>query len=156
MAVERNEQGQLLLDPKAVAQEVVRWFSRYNGGWIKKIDQIDKSVTTGYSLVGPFVKDGLQWVTPGVYLDCSIDGSRRKPRRYYTVFIIRPDGSAEVVGEAGDTRDWAVTLWPVVEKAFAMLLEGDRDAKLAALRERREALLRELDEIERQIRELEA
>ena len=31
---------------------------RANGGWLKTIEELDKSVTNGYSLVGDFVKSG--------------------------------------------------------------------------------------------------
>ena len=31
---------------------------RANGGWLKTIEELDKSVKSGYSLVGDFVKSG--------------------------------------------------------------------------------------------------
>jgi hypothetical protein len=71
MAPEQNAAGAYLLDLRRVAEEYVDGFSRYNGGWIRKIDRIDKSKTNGYSLIGEFCRDGLQWMGPGVYLDCS-------------------------------------------------------------------------------------
>jgi len=43
--------------------------------------------------VGEFCKSGLQWMSPGVYLDCSIGGSRKNQRYVYTVFALREDGA---------------------------------------------------------------
>lgn len=156
--IERNEAGAYLLDPIVVAGGCVKGITRYNGGWIKKIDGIDKSKTNGYSLVGEFVKAGLQWMTPGVYLDCSKGGSRKNVRYVYTVFVLCEDGTARAYNDnqitvEGRGGDWAVRLWPVVERALEEV--ADKDDKLAALLTRKTELEAELHQIEAEIHELE-
>jgi hypothetical protein len=155
--MERNENGAYLLDPVAVAREHVKEYTRYNGGWIKTIEQIDKSKTNGYSLVGEFCKSGLQWMSPGVYLDCSIGGSRKYHRRIYTVFALREDGSVvayndDTIDVGGRGGDWAVRLWPVIERALGEVGETDERAALLA---RRAELVAELERIDEQIRAME-
>ena len=46
---------------------------RANGGWLKTIEELDKSVKSGYSLVGDFVKSGdfEEEYSEGLYLDCN-------------------------------------------------------------------------------------
>jgi hypothetical protein len=155
--MERNENGAYLLDPVAVAKEVVDGYTRYNGGWIKTIEQIDKSKTNGYSLVGEFCKSGLQWMSPGVYLDCSIGGSRKNQRYVYTVFALREDGATvayndDAITVWGRGGDWAVRLWPVIERALGEV--GGTDER-AALLARRAELVAELERIDEQIRAME-
>lgn len=156
MTIERNEKGQLLLDPVVLAKEAAQQggsFSRYNGGWIKSITKLDKSQTNGYSLVGEFVKQGLQWLSPGVYLDCSISGSRKNQVKSYTVFKLEKDGSVKLLGTAGDSRDWAVKLWPVIESGLNDVENvADPQAKLQELLERKDKLEKELDLVNEQIK----
>jgi len=156
--VEKNEGGAYLLNPTLVASECVSKFSRYNGGWVKRVEKLDKSKTNGYSLVGEFCKDVAQWMQPGVYLDCSKAGSRKNVRYIYTVFLLRHDGTAvayndSAVSVEGRGGDWAVRLWPVVERALAEVSDGS--AKLAALHARREELLAELAKVEEEIKMIE-
>ena len=155
--MERNENGAYLLDPVAVAREHVKEYTRYNGGWIKTVERIDKSKTNGYSLVGEFCKSGLQWMSPGVYLDCSIGGSRKYQRNVYTVFALREDGSVvayndDTIVEEGRGGDWAVRLWPVIERALREVGGTDRRAALLA---RRAELVAELERIDEQIHAME-
>ncbi len=119
MSIERNSEGCLLMDPEKVAAEVTPKFSRYNGGWIKRVDGLDKKYANGYSLVGEFVEKGLQWLKPGLYLDCSIEGSRKHPERRYSLFRLLPDGTSVLLAKAGDYRDWAPRMWPAIEAALA-------------------------------------
>ena len=159
MAPEQNAAGAYLLDLRRVAEEYVDGFSRYNGGWIRKIDRIDKSKTNGYSLIGEFCRDGLQWMAPGVYLDCSRGGRRKYQRMIYTVFVLHEDGTVTaynddaVVSDVGQGGDRFVRLWPAVERALEEVASVDN--KLAALRARRAELLAELAQIEEEIMELE-
>jgi len=155
--LERNEAGAYLLDPIVVAGECVKGITRYNGGWIKRIDEIDKSKTNGYSLVGEFVKAGIQWMTPGVYLDCSKGGSRKNVRYVYTVFVLCEDGTARAYNDnqitvEGRGGDWAVRLWPAIERALEEV--ADKDDKLAALLARRAELEKALAEVEAEIKVL--
>ncbi len=157
MRMERNEKGACLLNPAEVAGEHVAIYTRYNGGWIKSVESLDKSQTSGYSLVGEFLKSGLQWMGPGVYLDCSIGGSRKNQRYIYTVFVLRTDGSVvayndDAITVEGRGGDWAVRLWPVVERAFGEVRGTDPRAVLMA---RKAELEGELAAIEEQIRALE-
>lgn len=118
--MERNTKGEMLLDPITLAREAAgNNYSRYNGGWVKHVKVLDKSKTDGYSLVGPFLNEGLQWLPAGVYLDCSIAGSRKHPRRHYTIFTLSFEGKVEKVADTVYTRDWAPRLWPAIEKALA-------------------------------------
>jgi len=155
--MERNENGAYLLNPVAVAREHVKKYTRYNGGWIKTIEQIDKSKTNGYSLVGEFLKSGLQWMSPGVYLDCSKGGSRKNQTSIYTIFALREDGSVvayndDTIVEEGRGGDWAVRLWPVIERALREV--GGTDER-AALLARRAELMAELERIDEQIHAME-
>jgi len=157
MRMERNEKGAYLLNPAEVAGEHVAIYTRYNGGWIKSVESLDKSQTSGYSLVGKFLKSGLQWMGPGVYLDCSIGGSRKNQRYIYTVFVLRTDGSVvayndDAITVEGRGGDWAVRLWPVVERAFAAVGGSDERAALLA---RKAEIENELAEIEEKLRALE-
>lgn len=154
---ERDEAGAYLLDPIIVASECVKNITRYNGGWIRRVDRIDKSKTNGYSLVGEFLKNGLQWMQPGVYVDCSRGGSRKNQRFGYTVFVLKEDGTVTAYNDdqivvEGPGGDWAVRLWPVIERALEEVA-GDR---VAILRARKEELLAELARIEDEIRKLES
>lgn len=122
MSIEINDKGHLLLDPEKVAQEAAgEKFSRYNGGWVKNVNRLDKSKTNGFSLVGEFFKSGLTWMPPGVYVDCSIDGSRKYPERHYTLFRLHPDGRVEKLDYIKDERDWAVRFWPKIEEVMSNL-----------------------------------
>ena len=155
--MERNENGAYLLNPAAVAEGIVNGYTRYNGGWIKSVERLDKSKTNGYSLVGEFCKSGLQWMSPGVYLDCSIGGSRKNQRYVYTVFALREDGTTvayndDAIAVEGRGGDWAVRLWPVIERALGEVCGTD---ERAALRARRAELVAELERIDEQIRAME-
>ena len=156
--MERNENGAYLLNPNEIAGEHVKKYTRYNKGWIKSVERLDKSQTSGYSLVGEFLKSGLQWMSPGVYLDCSKGGSRKNQTSIYTVFALREDGTAtayndDTIVEEGRGGDWAVRLWPAIERAFAEVRGADERAVLLA---RKAEIEQELAEIEEKLRALEA
>jgi hypothetical protein len=132
---------------------------RYNGGWCKTVERLDKSKDNGYSLVGEFVhKESVQaYQEPGLYLDCDIGGSRRNQVKYYTLFALKADGTVEVLQtlsvRAGRTSDWAVRLWPAIESYF----ESQRgvEVRRAELAERVERLRREMAEAEAELLSLE-
>ena len=115
-----DDAGRLLLNTTDLAKAGAGGnYTRYNGGWLKTITAIDKRKTNGYSLVGEFL-DGRtsMYLRPGVYLDCSVGGSRKHHYAVYTVFRLSPTGEVEKLGdENSDHRDWAVRLWPVLEAA---------------------------------------
>lgn len=126
--IKKNEEGELLLNITAVASEVIPHFTRYNGGWIKRIDTVNEKVTTGYSLVGEFARKGLTWHKPGLYLDCSIGGSRKNQKYQYSLFILGQDGVAKYHDAFqirwGKGGDWAVCMWDAVYAALNEIEAG--------------------------------
>lgn len=94
-------------------------FSRYNGGWIKTVAKLDKDYSNGYSIVGDFlpVSSGNINLDEGIiYLDCSIEGSRKHQVKNYTLFKII-DGEVFILQEIEDGgMDWATSLWDTIEK----------------------------------------
>ena len=93
--------------------------SRYNGGWAKTVKGLDKSRTNGYSILGDFVDiDAPQyWKDGTIILDCDIHGSRKHPKKTYRLFCYL-DGKLSLLAQEGDTKDWAVRLWPAIEDAL--------------------------------------
>lgn len=116
-AAEQNESGDLLLNLDQVARDLPG-YSRYNGGWTKQVTGLNETVTNGFSILGDMVKNRRDWCPPGLYLTCSIGGSRAHPRKNYQLFRLHPDGVVSLAGQAGDTRDWATNLWPYVREAL--------------------------------------
>ena len=94
--------------------------TRRNGGWAKTVKGLDKSKTNGYSILGDFVNiDTPQyWKDGTIILDCDIYGSRKHPEKTYRLFQYQ-DGKLHLLTFVGDTKDWAVKLWPVIEEALA-------------------------------------
>lgn len=94
--------------------------TRYNGGWTKEINGIDKSKSNGYSLLGSFIDGGKEAIfrcTIGkIYLDCDIEGSRKNHEKYYRLFHITTDGTLVVLKTIKENKTWAIDLWPEVEK----------------------------------------
>ena len=90
--------------------------SRYNGGWAKTVKGLDKSRTNGYSILGDFVDiDASQyWKDGTIILDCDIHGSRKHPEKTYRLFRYE-NGKLSLLSQVGDTKDWAVKLWPIIE-----------------------------------------
>ena len=90
---------------------------RQQGGWLKTITELDKTTTTGYSLVGDFVEAGdfEKEYTDGLYLDCNKEGTNKKPQTDYRLFRIR-DGKLRLLDMVIDAdRDWATLLWEAIE-----------------------------------------
>lgn len=142
--VETNDKGQFLLDPLQIA-ETGDSFTRYNGGWLKTVTGINKAKTDGYSLIGDFVKEGMQWLSPGLLLDKSIGGGRRSQKATYTLFMIGKDGSIKELASIDDSRDWAVKLWGPVQTGLAAL-QSEATPKTWDLSDvPTEVLLRELE-----------
>ena len=92
--------------------------TRYNGGWAKTVRGLDKSKTNGYSILGDFVDiDAPQyWKNGTIILDCDINGSRKHPEKTYRLFRYE-NGKLSLLSQVGDTKDWAVKLWPIIEEA---------------------------------------
>ena len=90
---------------------------RAQGGWLKTIEELDKSVTNGYSLVGDFVKAGdfEEEYMEGIYLDCNKEGTAKKPQIDYRLFRFR-DGKVRLLDLVIDAqKSWAQNFWDAVE-----------------------------------------
>ena len=90
---------------------------RAQGGWLKTVEQLDKSVKNGYSLVGDFVKAGdfEEVYSKGIYLDCNKEGTKRKTHQDYRLFRFK-DGKVRLLDMVIDGgQSWAVELWDAVE-----------------------------------------
>lgn len=90
---------------------------RQQGGWLKTIEELDKSVKNGYSLVGDFVKAGdfEENYEEGIYLDCNKEGDQKKPQQDYRLFRLK-EGKIRLLDLVinGD-NNWATDLWPAIE-----------------------------------------
>lgn len=102
--------------------------TRYNGGWTKTVTGLDKTKGNGFSILGEFLRGGVQPLQPGLYLDCGIGGSRKNQEHHYHLVELTPTGEVIILqsvdGLSGYTRnkeggDWAVRLWPAIEAYFA-------------------------------------
>ena len=86
---------------------------RKNGGWLKTVEGIDKTVKNGYSIIGEFVKAGdySEELDNGLYLDCNKEGKKSKPKQDIRLIRVH-DGEVvliDAVYNAG--KNWAVDLW---------------------------------------------
>lgn len=118
---EIDENGRLLMVLTSAISEELEHYSRYNGGWIRKVEGLDKSKTDGYSILGEFAGSGMTWHEPGLYIDCSIEGSRKNQYRWFTLFILHKDGEIEPVGksigmEGHSGGDWAPRMWAEIDR----------------------------------------
>ena len=105
--MDRNQKGQMLLNPNALAKQAAGTrYSRYNGGWIKTVTGLNKLNTDGYSLRGEFLnEDRLQWISPSLYLDCSISGSRKNQSSTHNLFVVDEEGQVALLETIIDARD---------------------------------------------------
>ena len=90
---------------------------RAQGGWLKTVDELDKSVKNGYSLVGDFVQAGdfEEEYSEGLYLDCNKEGTAKKAQLDYRLFRFK-DGKVRLLDMVLDGKQgWAVDLWDAVE-----------------------------------------
>ena len=71
---------------------------RAQGGWLKTVVKLDKTVKNGYSLVGDFVHAGDfdEEYDEGIYLDCNKEGTAKKPQQDYRLFRFR-DGKVRLL-----------------------------------------------------------
>ena len=88
----------------------------YNGGWVKKVEGINKKYQNGYSIEGAFLeKEGMFYYDKGLYLICSIGGSRGHQTKHYYLVKLEKE-KPELIKHIIDGRDWAVRLWEDIEK----------------------------------------
>ena len=93
---------------------------RAQGGWLKTVEELDKSISNGYSLVGDFVRAGNfeAEYSEGVYLDCNKEGTSKKPQQDYRLFRFK-DGKVRLLDMVIDgKKGWAPELWAAVEDEF--------------------------------------
>lgn len=153
--IRTNERGEILGDAEKFAEMAAEdsW-TRYNGGWVKSVTGLDQTRTNGYSLIGEFVR-GTIWLKPGLYVDCSIGGSRKNQHKTYHLFELMADGSARLI-QMSSGADWATRLWSTIETwlANSQHQQTAKGCDRAALEVRRAALLEELAEIETRLNEV--
>lgn len=119
------------------------------GNWCKLVEGLDKNQTDGYSILGDFVSqlDQIAAQQPGLHLFCE----KRKQKqgvseRLYTLFILEPDGSVQVVQELKTaSKDWAVQLWPTIDAYFAR--------QQNTVEQRRKQLLLEIQRLEFELKQ---
>ena len=90
---------------------------RAQGGWLKTVEKLDKSVKNGYSLVGDFAKAGdfEENYDEGIYLDCNKEGTAKKTQQDYRLFRFS-EGKVRLLDMVIDGENgWAVELWDAVE-----------------------------------------
>lgn len=95
------------------------FWSRYNGGWAKRVTGLDKSKKNGFSLLGDFVDAGATKndYEPGLYINCNIHGSRKNQRKTIQLLKLNEDGSLDLLKEEEDLgRTWAVEFWDLIEE----------------------------------------
>jgi hypothetical protein len=118
-------------------------YSRYNGGWLKTITDLNKEKTNGYSLVGSFINTPAWLPHNSLILDCSIDGSRKNQKKSYHLLEVTKSGElAEIFSIQNSGNDWAIKLWDTIEKFLGTekgtnQLEGYSDEELLAEIKRR-------------------
>jgi hypothetical protein len=91
---------------------------RAQGGWLKTVEELDKSVTNGYSLVGDFIqaRDFEAEYSEGLYLDCNKEGKKSKPKQDFRLFRLK-NGKLTLIDEVYDAKkNWAVELWDSVSE----------------------------------------
>lgn len=90
---------------------------RSQGGWLKTIEELDKTVPNGYSLVGDFVKSGdfENEYSEGIYLDCNKEGNAKKPQIDYRLFRFKNDKIRLLDLVIDAKTNWAQDFWDAVE-----------------------------------------
>jgi len=94
----------------------------YNGGWVKKLTEIDDTQSKGFKYVGNFVPKaslrGLYEFQPGYYIVCSVGGSRRNRKKYVWLVEIDNDGPKVINKNPFIGEDWALQLLPLAKKVL--------------------------------------
>jgi len=104
-----SEPKKFLFDPNG-------YFERYNGGWTKTVVGLDKKITNGYSILGDFKPQKVDWYTQGkLYLDKGIGGSRKNQKSFYNLFTIDKDGNVIILKKTSG-KNWSTDLWETIEK----------------------------------------
>lgn len=84
----------------------------YNGGWVKKVSAVDTNKSNGYAFEGSFInnaKDGLTECGDGLYIVCSVEGSRKNQTKQVAVYEIVGENVTRVV-DMVKGNDWALQI----------------------------------------------
>ena len=92
--------------------------TRYNGGWLKTVTGLDKTVTNGFSIEGEFVQAGdfKMDYKPGLYVDCSKGGSRKNQKWNYHLFQVNDKGFHLLQTVEDGRGAWACEFWEMIEQ----------------------------------------
>lgn len=103
----------------------------YNGGWVKKLYEIDDSKKNGYKYVGDFLEGralrGLYEFTEGIYIVCSLEGTRRYHKKYIWLIEINDQGVQFLHDEAFIGNDWSLQLLPLAKKVMKVAEERNQN-----------------------------
>ena len=118
----------MILNWKQVIEDDTGDYEFYNGGWVKEVTGVDKSKSNGYAFEGRFVNsiNGLSECGDGLYIVCSIEGSRRRHKKCVAVFEIKDDEVTKVIDWV-EGNDWALQ----VRDRVAELLDQPKESPLA-------------------------
>mgnify|MGYP000995724583 CR=1 FL=1 len=108
---ERKMKMKMILNWKDVIKSDGNSF--YNGGWVKKVTSVDVSKSNGYAFDGGFVnyaaKGSQVECADGLYIVCSVEGSRKNQQKEVAVYRITGDQvTKEIDWVTGN--DWALKI----------------------------------------------
>lgn len=92
---------------------------RSEGGWLKTVEKLDKSVSNGYSLVGDFVKSGdfEENYSEGLYVDCNKEqGRKKKAQCDYRLFRLANNQLRLLDMVIDGESSWACEFWDTIEE----------------------------------------
>lgn len=118
----------MILNWKEIIRADTGDYEFYNGGWVKEVTAVDKSKSNGYAFEGRFVnpKDGLSECGNGLYIVCSIEGSRKNQKKCVAVFEIKNDEVTKAIDWV-QGNDWALK----IRDRVAELLDQPKENPLA-------------------------
>ncbi len=84
----------------------------YNGGWVKQATGVDKSQGNGYCFEGDFVSRAINGLTEcgdGLYIVCSVEGSRKNQEKRVAVYRVAGEQVERVIDWVYG-NDWALQI----------------------------------------------
>ncbi|ADI74098.1 hypothetical protein Metev_1226 [Methanohalobium evestigatum Z-7303] len=139
------------MEPKKLMKQITPLiFTRDGGGWMRKVESLDKKYTNGYSLVGPFYNvSKKQWLAPGLYIDCSKSDENGKIRYCCTLVKLNYDSTVKILDQQCNNQSWAVDMWDVIEKHLPEFKSHE-----VILKEERKQLSDRIREIDEELKNL--
>lgn len=114
-----KKENQILINLYDLCKEISN-SGFYNGYWIKIVNAIDKSSTTGYSLLGNFINDGAVWYKIGMpIVFCDKGGSRKNQVFRYYLISIDENGNVQTHFILL-TKDYAPRMWSKIEELISI------------------------------------